>query len=302
MMFEAVNKGQRIPDHLIRELPDRAPLLADLPRLREVLAEEGYVLLRNVLPVADVMAARQEVADRLASVGELREPAIDGIVTGVSQRDKVHPDLGAFWKTASEGEKLRSVTHGARMREILGAIHGAPAVGHDLVYLRVAAPGRALDMHYDYPFFAKGTPDLYTVWTPLGDVPVTDGPLFIIDKSNTYRDLIDDVVAAGETASVARKLAYNRPAYEFAEERHTSIMCADLHAGDIIVFSLFTAHGSLDNCSPINRARMSCDVRYQRADMPRDPRYFGENPVGYNGKGYADLNGSKPLTASWITN
>jgi ectoine hydroxylase-related dioxygenase (phytanoyl-CoA dioxygenase family) len=301
-MLNAVNKGQKIPDHLVRELPDRAPLLSDLPRLREVIADEGYALLRNVLPVDDVMAARQEIADRLAEVGEFEQPAIEAIVTGVSQRPEKYPDLGAFWKTVSEGEKLRKVTHGARLREIMDAIHGAPAIGHDLIYLRVAAPGRALDMHYDYPFFANGTPDLYTVWTPLGDVPVTDGPLFIVDGSNKYRDLIDGVVVAGETASVARKLAYDQPAYVFAEERKTSIMCADLNAGDIIVFGLFTAHGSLDNCSPINRARMSCDVRYQRADAPMDPRYFGKDPVGYNGKGYADLNGSKPLTASWKTN
>jgi ectoine hydroxylase-related dioxygenase (phytanoyl-CoA dioxygenase family) len=301
-MLNAVNKGGRIPDHLVRELPDRAPLLADIEKLRAVIAEEGYALLRNVLPVEDVLAARAEVAAKLASVGEFKEPSIEGIVTGVSKRAEMHPDLGAFWKDASEGEKLRNVTHGKKMREILSAIHGAPAIGHDLVYLRVAAPGRALDMHYDYPFFAKGTPDLYTVWTPLGDVPVTDGPLFIIDKSNTYRDLIDDVVVAGETASVTRKLAYDQPAYMFAEERGTSIMCADMRAGDIIVFNLFTAHGSLDNCSRINRARMSCDVRYQRADAPKDPRYFGIDPVGYNGRGYADLNGSKPLTSSWITN
>lgn len=301
-MLNAVNKGSRIPDHLVSELPDRSPLLADVEKLRAVIAEEGYALLRNVLPVEDVWAARAEVAARLASVGEFKEPATDGIVTGVSRRPEMHPDLGAFWKEVSEGEKLRNVTHGTKMRELLSIIHGAPAVGHDLVYLRVAAPGRALDMHYDYPFFAKGTPDLYTVWTPLGDVPVTDGPLFIIDKSNTYRDLIDDVVVAGETASTAKKLAYDQPAYMFAEERGTKIMCADLNAGDIIVFGLFTAHGSLDNCSPINRARMSCDVRYQRADAPMDPRYFGKDPVGYNGKGYADLNGSKPLTASWITN
>jgi Protein involved in biosynthesis of mitomycin antibiotics/polyketide fumonisin len=301
-MFEATTKGERIPDHLLAELPDRSPLLADPAKLREVIAEDGYALLRGVLPKDDVMAARREVTDRLAAVGEIAEPAIDGIVTGESRRAELHPDLGAFWKSVSEGERLRNVTHGARMREILSMIHGAPAVGHDLVYLRVAAPSRALDLHYDYPFFAKGTPDLYTVWTPLGEVPVTDGPLFIVDGSNKYRDLIEDVVVAGETATTERKLAYEQPAHKFAEERNTRIMCADLQPGDIIVFGLFTAHGSLDNCSPINRARISCDVRYQRADAPRDPRYFGKDPVGYDGHGYARLNGTKPLTASWKTN
>ena len=73
-------------------------------------------------------------------------------------------DLGKFWKEVSEGKKLRAVTHGSALKNILSTIRGAPVIGHDLVYLRVAAPGRALDLHFDYPFFARGTKELFTVW------------------------------------------------------------------------------------------------------------------------------------------
>ena len=301
-MLQAVNKGSRVPEHLVGELADRSDLLRDPAALREVLAEDGFALLRGVLPVNDILAARAEITERLAAIGEIAEPATDAIVTGTSRRTELVPDLGSFWKSVSEGKKLRAVTHGERLVEIMTRIHESPAVGHDLVYLRVASPGRALDLHYDYPFFARGTPNSLTVWIPLGDVPATDGPLFVVEGSNRFQDLISEITAAGEAASTARKLAYEQPAYQFAEEHRTRLLTTDFRAGDMIIFSLFTAHGSLDNCSPIGRARISCDVRYQRADAPRDERFFGSDPRGFDGRGYANLNGAKPLTASWKTN
>jgi ectoine hydroxylase-related dioxygenase (phytanoyl-CoA dioxygenase family) len=301
-MFDAVNKGSRIPDHLLGELPDRSHLLPSFGELRRHLDEDGYLLLRDVLPGDDILAARREVTSRLAEMGEIKEPAAEAIVTGTSQRLEKVADAGAFWKSVSEGPKLRRVSHGSAVQNILAGLLSGPVVGHDLVYLRVAAPGRALDLHYDYPFFARGTKDLYTCWIPLGEVPVTDGPLFVIEGSNRYAALISDLDQIDQRQPPKRKLAYDKPAIEFAEEHKTRILTADFRPGDVIIFSLFTAHGSLDNCSPINRARISCDLRYQRADAPRDERFFGPSPAGVSGNGYADLNGAKPLTASWKTN
>ena len=55
--------------------------------------------------------------------------------------------------------------------------------------------------------------------------------------------------------------------------------------------------------SPIDetsgRVRVSCDVRWQSAAMPLDLRYFGANPGGTTGAGYAELNGAKPLDQPW---
>jgi ectoine hydroxylase-related dioxygenase (phytanoyl-CoA dioxygenase family) len=301
-MLHSVNKGSRVPDHLVAELPDRSALRRTPARLREALNEDGFALLRDALPAADVLAARAEVTTRLAGVGELHEPPTDAIVTGVSRRAELVQDLGTFWKSVSEGTKLRNVTHGPAITEIMTHIHGAPAIGHDLVYLRVAPPGQALDLHYDYPFFSRGTANLLTVWIPLGDVPVTDGPLFVVEGSNRYQDLISEMIQAAGSASTARKLSYEQPAYQFAAEHRTRLLTADFRVGDMVVFNMFTAHGSLDNCSTTGRARVSCDVRYQPADAPRDERFFGPDPCGFDGAGYSNLNGSKPLTISWRTN
>jgi hypothetical protein len=96
-----------------------------------------------------------------------------------------------------------------------------------------------------------------------------------------------------------RRAAFGSDAIEFARSRGTRLLTADFRAGDVIVFGMYLAHGSLDNHSPIDRVRLSCDVRWQPASLPVDDRYFGDDPPGTTGAGYAELNGAKPLTQDW---
>src|SRR3970282_1020804 len=62
--------------------------------------------------------------------------------------------------------------------------HGSPR-------RRAGAVGRATGLHFDSPFFTRTTEKVYTVWIPLGDVPVTDGPLVVVEGSTRLTDLHD---------------------------------------------------------------------------------------------------------------
>src|SRR5205823_4516513 len=148
---------------------------ADPGTLRRSFAEHGYLLLRDVLNRNEVLAARKEAFARLAQVGEILPPVEAGIPTGTSQRRALAPDLGAFWKSVSEGPALRHVTHGPRLWELAGLLFGAPARPHDYLFLRPAPVGNATNLHYDFPFFAGGSAQIVTCWIPLGEIPVCDG-------------------------------------------------------------------------------------------------------------------------------
>ena len=65
--------------------------------------------------------------ERLAAVGEIRPPAQDGIATGESRRREAAPEIGAFWKSVSEGAALRRVSHGPRLCEVMAAVIEAAA-------------------------------------------------------------------------------------------------------------------------------------------------------------------------------
>lgn len=292
-------KGQPVPPDLLGELTDSAGLMGNPPALRKRFVEDGYLFLKAALPRAAVLEARSEVFQRLVQVGEIAEPAQAGIFTGASQRVRREPDLGRFWKSVSEGPLLRHVSHGKAMATILSLVFGEAARPQDYMFLRAAIPGRATGLHFDYPFFTRAHDQVATVWLPIGDVPVSDGPLVVVEGSNRFRDLIDPMIGFDISTDNTRKADFGSDAIRFAQARGARLLTRDFEAGDIALFGMYTAHGSLDNHSGINRVRLSCDVRWQPVSLPLDERYFGANPPGTTGAGYAELNGAKPLTQDW---
>lgn len=307
-MHDPQVQQRQIPAELFGRLNECVADIGDAGALQQHVEEDGYVLLRGVLDRGDVLAARAEVFSRLEQVGEVKPPAIEGIATGKSRRSELAGDLNAFWKSVNEGTALRTVTHGDRLREIMSAVIGETARPHDLMYLRPACVGRATKLHYDFPFFARRSLRIHTAWIPLGDIPVLDGPLLIVEGSNRFLDLTEPIrnhdYEAVHANSVIQKAAYEEPnatdPVSFVRRRDARLVSTDFRAGDLLVFGGFTLHGSLDNCSPAGRVRLSCDVRFQPAADPfDDERYFGTDPSGSNGGSYGDMKGAKPLTDPW---
>ena len=292
-------QGQEVPADLVGELPDSAALLERPQALRERMVADGFVYLKGVLDRALVTAARQEVFERLVAVGEVAEPASAGIATGTSRRDELIADRGQFWQSVSEGPRLRDLSHGDAMRRIMATLLGAPARPQDYIFLRAGAPGRATGLHFDYPFFTRAHDQVYTVWLPIGDVLVCDGPLVMVEGSHHFRDLIDPMIGFDVARDTTRKATLAQDALTLARERGTRLLTRNFEAGDVVIFGMYILHGSLENHSPIRRVRLSCDVRWQPADLPLDERYFGAHPGGTTGAGYGELVGAKPLTQEW---
>jgi hypothetical protein len=291
-------KGIEVPDDMLAPMSDSAGLLDDPTRLRARLNEDGFLYLRGVLDPDAVRSARQEILGRLEAIEEV-EPGTDGLFTGRSRRAELQPDLGAFWKSVSEGPRLRSVSHGDAVARVVATIAGEPVIPQDYIFLRVGVTGRATGLHYDYPFFTRAHDQVWTVWLPLGDVPMERGPLVMVEGSHRFRDLIEPMKGFDVTKDSTRKADLGADAVSFARERGTRLLTADFAPGDLAVFGMYVAHGSLDHHETSGRVRISCDVRWQPARLPKDDRYFGANPAGTTGAGYAELNGAKPLDQPW---
>lgn len=298
MITDARVHGEKVPADRLGELTDSTPLLDHPEDLRARFDSDGYAFFRDALDADVVRAARAEVLDRLEAVDEI-EAGSDGVFTGRSARDAHHPDRGGFWRSVSNGERLRELSHGTGIRGVLEAIVGEPVVAFDYLMLRVAIQGRATEVHYDYPFFARIHDQVRTVWIPVGDVPVDEGPLFVVEGSNRFRDVIDPMIGFDVASESKRTAALDQTAIELAGERDTRLLTTDFRAGDAMVFGMYTAHGSLDHHDETGRVRVSCDARWQAADLAIDGRYMGAHPSGTTGAGYAELNGAKPLTEQW---
>ena len=297
-------QGLTIPEDRIGTLAPFEGDRSDSAQLADSLAEDGYLFLRDGLDPALVQAAREEVFRQLAGVGEIADPPAEGLATGKSRRLDPAEDEGLFWQRVSEGPILRRLTHGLEMQSVLDTVLSEPARAFDLIYLRPTPVGQATALHYDYPFFAGSAQPMINAWIPIGDIPVEDGPLAIVEHSNRFSDLIDQFLAVDYTADrsndVVQTAAYGGASdinpVQLVVDRDTRFLTANFRAGDLLLVNMFTLHGSLDNVSPRSRVRLSCDVRFQPAAQPADDsRYFGEYPSGSKGGGYADMRGAQPL-------
>jgi ectoine hydroxylase-related dioxygenase (phytanoyl-CoA dioxygenase family) len=61
-------------------------------------------------------------------------------------------------------------------------------------------------------------------------------------------------------------------------------LTTEFEAGDLLTFSMYTVHASLDNQSG-NRIRFSSDSRYQPASASADERWVGTNPIAHGQAG-----------------
>ena len=142
------------------EIPsDRMGLLSDFPGdpsdghlLQAHLEEHGYVLLRGALDVEEVVAARAEVFGRLAEMGEVADPPLEAIATGISRRPDPAQDAGVFWTSVSEGSSLRRLTHGPRINGIMDVVIGETARESEGLKCR---HGVIQDKHSRVPNFAQ---------------------------------------------------------------------------------------------------------------------------------------------------
>jgi ectoine hydroxylase-related dioxygenase (phytanoyl-CoA dioxygenase family) len=291
--------GREIPAHRFGFLTDHSDRRNDGAAMRAALERDGYLLLRDALHRQEVLAAREEVFSRLAEVGEIQSPPIDAIPTGTSRRAEMHADLGSFWRSVCEGPAIRRVTHAGPMLDIMARILEGPVRPFDFLWLRAMAPGRASAFHFDHVYMNRGTDRLYTVWTALGDVPLEDGPMLLVEGSHTWKDLIAQFQGLDVDKDKSRPGHVTMDPVALAEERDCRLLSTNFRAGDILVVTMFMLHGSLDNASPLGRVRLSCDTRYQRAEDPIDERFVGNPPMAH-GESYGGVSGARPLTAELI--
>ena len=82
-------------------------------------------------------------------------------------------------------------------------------------------------------------------------------------------------------------------------KKNTKILTAEFKPGDALIFGMYTVHGTFENHAKDNKIRLTCDIRFQPKNEPKDPRYFGVKPGGTTGAGYGELNSARPLNEDW---
>ena len=273
------------------ELRRSDSFLGDTEALRARMEEDGYLFLPGLLNRDGVRAARRSLTDRLAAEGHLDTTfPIEDAVARPGTELIFRPDL------ALHNPTLDRVLYSGPMMDFYARFFGETVRHYDFTWLRAAAPGRNSSPHADVVYMGRGTFDVLTAWTPLGDIPRDHGGLMVLEGSHRQRkeigDYLDrDVDAYCINGANADKIENGEMGWEFdgvLEQDAAALqrrlggrwLSADFQMGDLLTFTLGTVHASLDNHS--DRIRLSSDSRYQRTSEPADERWIGPEPIGHS--------------------
>lgn len=274
-------------------LRDSTDVREDAAALRERMAEDGYLYLPGYLDRDLVLQARRSVTNKLAEEGLTDPYRSSGDAFALPDSGiKFKPDL------AHNNEPLHRLLYSGRIVGFYERFLGGPVRHYDFTWMRAVSPGVGTHPHGDVVFMGRGTHDLYTAWTPLGDIDYELGGLMILEGSNNLRNLRDgyltrDVDTYCENVSGEEEHAKENPTMhgwrwdgrlsddpaELREHLGGRWLTTEFRAGDLLTFSTYTIHASLDNRS--DRFRLSSDSRYQLASAPVDERWIGEAPIGH---------------------
>jgi len=269
------NREMELGGETLGHLRESDDIRGNMPALRERLDEDGYLLIRGLHDVEAVKAARAIVLADLDARDQI---------------DRSHPRDEAVIAEAGSGAFLggrKAVTH---TPEFLNVVEAPPlmdfftdllegeSLAYDYKWLRAVSTGTSTGAHYDVVYMGRGSHDLVTLWTPLGDVPYSKGPLAVLEGSQQLADIREtygkmDVDRDHVTGS------FSDDPIALIERYGGRWLTTEFEMGDALVFRMFTMHGSLTNTT--DRFRLSADTRYQRADQPVDERWMGDEPIAH---------------------
>ncbi len=268
--------------------------VSDMKELRWRFEQDGYLFLPGLLDRHQVLDARLAMLRRLEAAGCL-DPDYP-LQDGVARADFDNPFMSDLVK---DNAPLLKLLYDGPMMAFYERFLGGEVRHFDYTWCRSKPPGdsTATPPHYDIVFMGRGTQRLYTSWTPLGDMPIEMGGLMILENSHRIEEVKSDYGQldvdayctnypdAAEIES-GEKLwqhptggAYSLDAIDARAELGRRWLTTEYAMGDLLVFSMYTMHASMDNQT--NQIRLSTDTRYQLASEPVDERWIGENPIAH---------------------
>lgn len=246
---------------------DSTPIAHDGAALAARMSQDGYLLIRGLLPAAAVAEVQAQVASLAREAGWLRRdrPVEEAIADLDGFCVDPDPTYLHTLRRINRLESYHALKHHPALIGLLERMLGGPVFPHPRVLMRNIFPSReafTTKAHQDFPN-VQGTTEVYTAWIPLIDCPPEVGPLQI--AVGTHRDGVHDFHIGAGAGGI-----------EIVERFEGRWASGGLAVGDVLFFHSLTVHKGLPNRS--DRLRMSMDVRFQRVDAPFN--FDNANPDG----------------------
>ncbi|MBS0642515.1 MAG: phytanoyl-CoA dioxygenase family protein [Acetobacteraceae bacterium] len=237
---------------------DSTSLAADGPALRDRLARDGYLFVRNLLPAQAILDVRDRLLRKAAEGGWLdpTAPMNAGIANPAAAcKDPEDRYMRVFRHLWCDEELHRLRIHPAII-DLFTRIFGEPALAHPMFVQRNIFPQAGnfdftTGIHQDRVHIGGATN--YALWMPLGSCPREKGALA--------------VAAGSHTAGVLpTKVGTGAGGMDIAVPIPGTWVTGAFNPGDGLIFQDTTVHKALPNRT--REIRMSFDARFQPLSQP----------------------------------
>ncbi|WOO40187.1 phytanoyl-CoA dioxygenase family protein [Rubellicoccus peritrichatus] len=271
-------------------LNSSADILHQPKVLAQRLDEDGYLYIPGFWERDEVRKVRSAIVDRMVEQGLLTADAIQGDIVVAKELQN------AFIAEIGMGiPEVKSLLFGQRMMRFWENVFEESALHFDFIWLRAMGLKAYSKPHCDIVYMGRGTRQLYTAWTPFGDIGYDVGGLMLLEGSHKQRDRIKtylsrDVDSYCQNGPHAEAIEAGEKAWEWdgalsknpvslREKFGGRWLSTEFKMGDVIVFGMEMIHASIQNQT--DQIRISSDTRYQRSSQPADHRWVGENPIAH---------------------
>lgn len=272
MLVKVGNRALVLGGPHLMELRDSNDIINDIAALRNRIEEDGYLLLRGFHDREQVLKARRAVLEKMDRMGKLDRDTL--LEEGVMADGSKTLFMGG---TNEDLPELLSVLNGDHIMSFFDRLFGEPSLTYHYKWLRAVGKGDFTGAHYDIVYMGRGTHNLYTVWSPLGDIDYAMGGLAICLDSHRFEEL---KISYGSKDSDRDGIGhYTDDPLVITNKYGGKWATTEFKAGDVLIFGMFLMHCSLENTT--NQYRLSVDTRYQSSIEKVDERWSGKKPRGH---------------------
>ena len=281
------------PGDKLGELRDSGHLLNDMAELKVRMRQDGYLLLRNILTPETVLTAREAIVNYLEQNKALveGEPLMEAVMPKSGKEVRMTGQSAITHHPAS-----LAVFENRRLFDFFRLYFGQDAVTYDYKWLRAVGNESFTGCHYDVVYMGRGSRNVHTVWIPIGNIPVNQGTLAILEGSHnleSFARLRETYGGIDVDRDMISEGWFSSDPYEITDKFGGRWLTTEFNPGDVLIFGLFTMHASTTNLT--DKFRISCDIRFQPAGEEMDERWAGKKPVGHYAWG-KDQEKERPIT------
>ena len=252
----------------MRPFIDSTSSIDDLPALQQRMEDEGYLLLRGLLPVEDVQNVQKQLGEIAKQAGWLHATAPVQACIASSENACVDPapEYLEVLRLFNCCFDFYALSHHPNLVGLLEKLLGDEILVHPKPLPRNIFPSLqeyTTPAHQDFPNI-QGTEEVYTAWVPLMNCDKSVGGLQVATgshKQGVYQFGIGN--GAG--------------GIEIVDPLTGRWVGSEMALGDVLLFHSMLVHKGVPNVS--DKLRMSFDARYQRVSDPFNPDN-AESPYG----------------------